>query len=811
MSIASEITSIGENLKKDYQSIANLGADLTNVDKNIENIAELLDGVYDVLPKTEYQEGTEVTLSNTLKGKLDFDNGVVGIGQTEQESTQGYNFANLNGMNTTTNNGVTFTINKENGLTKSVKINGTSVNYDSYCIGTAYLLPAGTYVVYGNGVTNNIITQIVNDTQTAQLGYSGKDDNTMTLEQDTNIIIRLRVTVGATINNIEVKPIIATTSGKTFEPYTGGYASPSPNWKQQVKCVAGRNKWGGFEYTRTFQNITLTFKYNNDGTFIVNGSNTSGSNQNSMPANIVLANNYYKKLSRGTHTIQGGTSNITLQAISITDNSEVSILASSFNGESASFTLNETTKVYLRVQVATGTSFNNEKVYAMLEEGTQATPYLPYNTIEEVVSGKNLVPFPYSSQAGLISGVNWSVNADGTINANGTADNTSSIFYLCNGDDDLYLDPGTYKISTNVFTDANGFGIQAIQMVNGSYGTVYFNDMVLTERTRLRVRILAKANAVVNKTNGYLMIERGNQATAYEPYKTPKTYQFSLGDHKFYGIGTYRDYILRTTGKNKASVELEGKYREFNHGTIQTNEDFDGYIVDVQPNTTYISSGVGLSTNRARMSNLCFFNKDMGYISGLAYNDGATTFTTPNNCYYATIAVNKAITNFQVEEGSTATDYEPYGVGVWYKYGEIGEVQFANVNNIYQEAIFGVNKKYFFQTISTAKSLGNPSYNFLCEILSKSNGVANDYSGFFNGTNIVVLVNDSDTKETATSKYTGKTLHYVLSNPTIDIITGTLAEQLEEWWNGQTLNGTTIITSNGNLPLVIKVRGLKGE
>lgn len=84
MSISSEITSMGENLKKDYQSIANLGADLTNVDKNIENIAELLDGVYDALPKTEYVEGTEINLGKTSKGKLDYDNGVVGIGQTEQ-------------------------------------------------------------------------------------------------------------------------------------------------------------------------------------------------------------------------------------------------------------------------------------------------------------------------------------------------------------------------------------------------------------------------------------------------------------------------------------------------------------------------------------------------------------------------------------------------------------------------------------------------------------------------------------------------------------------------------------------------------
>ena len=93
MSISSEITSMGENLKKDYQSIANLGADLTNVDKNIENIAELLDGVYDRLPKTEFEEGESVTLENTLKGKLDFDDGKVGVGQSSQDSTQGYNLA----------------------------------------------------------------------------------------------------------------------------------------------------------------------------------------------------------------------------------------------------------------------------------------------------------------------------------------------------------------------------------------------------------------------------------------------------------------------------------------------------------------------------------------------------------------------------------------------------------------------------------------------------------------------------------------------------------------------------------------------
>lgn len=147
-----------------------------------------------------------------------------------------------------------------------------------------------------------------------------------------------------------------------------------------------------------------------------------------------------------------------------------------------------------------------------------------------------------------------------------------------------------------------------------------------------------------------------------------------------------------------------------------------------------------------------------------------------------------------------------------YKKEKIGETIFNNVSNLYQETIFGVNKKYFFQTISTAKSLGNPAYNFYCEILSKSNGVANDYSGFFNGTNIVVLLNDSDTKETATEKYSGKSLLYVRNTPTLTEITDeTLHAQVKALYNAHSNNGTTIITSNGDLPMIIKVRGLKGE
>lgn len=83
MSIETEFQSTIQNVQNAYNGLNNLGATIPQ-NKTIENIKSCLDEIYDNLPKTEYQEGTEVTIENGLKGKLDFDNGVVGIGQTEQ-------------------------------------------------------------------------------------------------------------------------------------------------------------------------------------------------------------------------------------------------------------------------------------------------------------------------------------------------------------------------------------------------------------------------------------------------------------------------------------------------------------------------------------------------------------------------------------------------------------------------------------------------------------------------------------------------------------------------------------------------------
>ena len=91
MSISDTITSIENHLSADYEGLENLGADLTGINKNIQNIRTILDTIYNDLPKVT-GEGTEVTLTPTRKGRL----ALIPKGNSTQETTTGKQLFNKN-------------------------------------------------------------------------------------------------------------------------------------------------------------------------------------------------------------------------------------------------------------------------------------------------------------------------------------------------------------------------------------------------------------------------------------------------------------------------------------------------------------------------------------------------------------------------------------------------------------------------------------------------------------------------------------------------------------------------------------------
>lgn len=145
--------------------------------------------------------------------------------------------------------------------------------------------------------------------------------------------------------------------------------------------------------------------------------------------------------------------------------------------------------------------------------------------------GTNLISFPYNSNEEKINGVNWTVNPDGTIVANGTADGGNSAFYLT---DELMLSAGDYVISgvpasagynatvTMYCVDDEGQQIP-IKTSSGEYSYVNaFGDGALAITIPRRAKATIYTQVIKGSTCSNLvfkpMLNRGSTALPYTPY-----------------------------------------------------------------------------------------------------------------------------------------------------------------------------------------------------------------------------------------------------------------------------------------------------
>ena len=219
MAIADTINSIRTHLTADYESLENIGAELENVDKNIENIASVVNGIYDNLPKTT-GEDTNLSL-NTLKGKMN----IIPKGDTKQDTYSGYNELNIYAVHpkgyTETVNGVTIKYN-DNG---SVTATGTATADISYFLGSRASLGDmfnGTY--YLSGCTNGSLTTYFLQMWAESSGTYQQTTTEVTTNKVSgkNWNVTIQIKNGASVN-YTFYPMMSKTSGKSFEPYVRKY------------------------------------------------------------------------------------------------------------------------------------------------------------------------------------------------------------------------------------------------------------------------------------------------------------------------------------------------------------------------------------------------------------------------------------------------------------------------------------------------------------------------------------------------------------------------------------------------------------
>lgn len=195
------------------------------------NLDRLKDNVLEVGEVSDTYIHVEDSFLNELK-ELSVD------GVCEQETTSGKNkLANTNGA-TQTINGITFTKNGNGTITA----NGTAtdgINYyingynfsdiepNTYYLSDKVIGESGdTYFTYYEFKNNDVFNLSTYGVKTRTISSK--------LEGRSRIVVRS----GQTLNNIVFKPMLEIGSKETdFEPYTGGQATPSPDYPQEIKTI----------------------------------------------------------------------------------------------------------------------------------------------------------------------------------------------------------------------------------------------------------------------------------------------------------------------------------------------------------------------------------------------------------------------------------------------------------------------------------------------------------------------------------------------------------------------------------------------
>ena len=656
--------------------------------------------IYAKFPKTDYAEGSNITLANCLKGKLDYEDDKVGYGDTKQDTTQGYNLL-VYPYNYSDGRNVTLDKNIENDLEVTGSTNLS--NTDFFDIKNSITLKSGvTYTITriieclsGDDTQSDMgQTELyLNNTWVKVLLMKSANSGTFTVAEDGIYTLRIKLGKLTTTSKFKLSNLMVYegTSTKTYEKYTGNSPSPNPSYPQPIQVVRGKNLFdgnleqGSYNWN-TGQKAPNDINYRNVNYIPVKPNTTYIFSVNGVPQKYVVE---YYDINKNFR---------------ITQATSTSIIGSFTTGENDYY-------INFRCYNEDYTSdFANLKV--QLEEGSTATSYLPYNTQEIVVRGINLVPYPYyAGSEVIVRGITCKVQNDTGIKISGTKTEAGLVdFRAKNYTDNVIFPAGTYTYSSkgslnSIFTIFSFYKAnEDTAIMSGQY--VYDNQLhtiTINEDFRLTIMIRSQAPAdTILNTTIYPFIYKGSETLQFEPYITPITKQLSLGDKELAKIPNtnYRDCFVtdRSTGKWYVHKAV-GKYQFTGQETI----------------TESSSNAFAISKSN--------------YLSDFDLPSGTANYLL--NKYVVTSASSISVGQSRVGASNMLFNF--------------------NGNNTSAD-------KALFKTSLATTILYAP------------------------------LVTATDTEITDT----------------------TLINQLEDIYNMQSVNGTTIVETEGDLPLIIKVRSLKG-
>ena len=599
MSITSRINEMSSHIEQAYDELQGLGADLTNINKNIENISMVLDDIYDSMPQVS-GEGTSLTLDDTRVGKIKSTL----KGNTSQTTYSGKNKLDLTGITARTiSAGITITPNFNGDLLQNIKISGTPTTTAWQTI-KRITLPAGSYIMTGINISQTTKTGlrigVYIDSARQYFINAYSTSYSFTLEEETSMdyVVWVQSVDYYPTGDIYVTPMIrlSSVSDDTYEPYTNG-ASPNPDYPQKIETVSGDNiiKIEGknlfYDYTDdyTTRGITITKGENEltlNGTYdkLYNGDFwlTKSINSTSYNDNIILlkANTTYTFKLYFVEGTMTGTPNCVLSSRTASDKTfawNYRTIAKGTNGYQDTWTPTE--DIYLAairfpVQPAMTVVCNNLKIRIQVEKSSAPTSYEPYqgNTYPINLGVKNLwnsedMKSGYLPQSGSYPTTDPSYPNSRYIivplmkgqSITTYSEVTYSAFRIRYIDKDTNLIVGTVSVGEN-----NGYCNS-----NATYQSGFANGTITATKDVLLG--LWDFDGYMS-TSGYYKITYGTTLQ-----------QISPNPIELCKIGDYQDYIYKDNGswylhKEIGKVVLDGSERGWGRSGSSSNDVFVGAL-----------------------------------------------------------------------------------------------------------------------------------------------------------------------------------------------------------------------------------------
>ena len=719
------------------------------------------------------EDSTEANINNTMnKSQLKIDL----KGNTSQESTTGKNKINIAGgdkSGSTTLNGLTFKINNDGSIT----ISGTSNNSFSFPIDYTTVMPLtlGTNYFYSikDSQGNDLPTSLF---QVEWLGINNNKKYNYGSVNNIDGIKRVRIygDSGKTINETYYFQIEEGISYTNWEPYTYG-ASPNPDYPQDIQVVSGDNTIK-VEGKNLCNGITQNYFVNQAAArcgYAVGDSGliieVDGASDYTISSNTVQTR--YRVGCLNKIPVEGGSDTIVYNG-------------SNKDGTDDSVTINTNGYKYLVVNATDLTAIQ-------IEKGSSASEFQPYRSqtypiylgVENLFDkdSPNIIPNKYLDTNGDLQNATKSSVSD----------------YIKVLPSTIYsMQPFNLVSQRLCFYDSSKTFLSSVSLasINPNFTTPNNCEYIRT--------------SFITNDIDIWQIEKGSKANHYTEYGTTPIELCKIGD--------YQDSIRKSTGKNlfdKNSVNIiQNKY--LNDSGVETSDNnfsISDYI-KVDANTVYSSQPF-----ENKSACICFYNSSKTFLSSKRLTQIQPNFTTPNNCEYIRVSIWMADINiFQIEKGSTALPYEPYGK-VWYLNKQIGKIVLDG-NTTYVKSSGYSDETWFCGYItpnvenfkSGIIAFNNRFQNGMYSVVSDKECMANNR----NQLHIRILASRlNENSSSGLSEWFSThnvEIYYVLETPTITEITDTtLIEQLDNLEKAYSYDTQTNISqTNDDMPFILDINAI---